>query len=161
MKKNSKQRLFEVMGRLDKTFKPKLNEDIMNAEPEEHQNEGAANKAKLEELVKMAKKAYKHLPDGELPSWVQDNITIAKERLGSVCGWLHSEEESEETEIEGEHRDMDDEEEHDEESEEEKSEEESEEEESEEEESEEDDEEEDDEEEDEEESKPNIPIKNW
>ena len=26
--KNSKQRLFEVMGRLDKTFKSKLNEDI-------------------------------------------------------------------------------------------------------------------------------------
>ena len=27
MKKNTKQRLFEVMSRLDKTFKPKLNED--------------------------------------------------------------------------------------------------------------------------------------
>ena len=27
-KKDSKQRLFEVMGRLDKTFKPKLNEDF-------------------------------------------------------------------------------------------------------------------------------------
>lgn len=150
MEKNSKQRLFEVMGRLDKTFKPRLNEDIMNAEPEEHQNEGAANKAKLEELVKMAKKAYKHLPDGELPSWVQDNITIAKERLGSVCGWLHSEEEDKETDMEGEHRDMDDEEEHDEEPEE--SEEDTEEEETEEEE---------DTEESEKESKPNIPIKNW
>ncbi len=28
MKKDNKQRLFEVMGRLDKTFKPKLNEEI-------------------------------------------------------------------------------------------------------------------------------------
>jgi hypothetical protein len=28
MKKDSKQRLFEVMTRLDKTFKPKLNEDF-------------------------------------------------------------------------------------------------------------------------------------
>jgi hypothetical protein len=28
MKKNDKKRLFEVMGRLDKTFKPKLNEDV-------------------------------------------------------------------------------------------------------------------------------------
>jgi len=28
MKKNDKQRLFEVMTRLDKTFKPKLNEDF-------------------------------------------------------------------------------------------------------------------------------------
>ena len=27
-KKDSKQRLFEVMGRLDKTFKPKLNEEF-------------------------------------------------------------------------------------------------------------------------------------
>lgn len=30
MKKDSKVRLFEVMGRLDKTFKPKLNEEINN-----------------------------------------------------------------------------------------------------------------------------------
>jgi hypothetical protein len=38
MKKNDKKRLFEVMSRLDKTFKPKLNEDVeMGAEvsPEE------------------------------------------------------------------------------------------------------------------------------
>ena len=34
MKKDSKQRLFEVMSRLDKTFKPKLNE-IFGEEPEE------------------------------------------------------------------------------------------------------------------------------
>ena len=30
MKKDSKQRLFEVMGRLDSTFKPKLNEDYVD-----------------------------------------------------------------------------------------------------------------------------------
>ncbi len=30
MKQNSKQRLFEVMGILDKTFKPKLNENILS-----------------------------------------------------------------------------------------------------------------------------------
>jgi len=32
MKKNSKERLFEVMGRLDKTFKPKLNEGFEEIE---------------------------------------------------------------------------------------------------------------------------------
>ena len=32
MKNNGKQRLFEVMGRLDKTFKPKLNEDFEEIE---------------------------------------------------------------------------------------------------------------------------------
>ncbi len=33
MKKDGKQRLFEVMGRLDKSFKPKLNEDFSNEIP--------------------------------------------------------------------------------------------------------------------------------
>lgn len=33
MKKNSKERLFEVMGRLDKTFKPKLNEGSEETKP--------------------------------------------------------------------------------------------------------------------------------
>ena len=36
MKKNNKQRLFEVMSRLDKTFKPKLNEDITNIDKREN-----------------------------------------------------------------------------------------------------------------------------
>lgn len=42
MKKNDKQRLFEVMGRLDKTFKPSLNEnieDIANIETPETSGE--------------------------------------------------------------------------------------------------------------------------
>jgi|ERR1035437_505374 hypothetical protein len=30
MKNNDKKRLFEVMGRLDKTFKPRLNENVQN-----------------------------------------------------------------------------------------------------------------------------------
>ena len=33
MKKDNKQRLFEVMGKLDKTFKPKLNEMVNNNDP--------------------------------------------------------------------------------------------------------------------------------
>ena len=35
MKKDNKQRLFEVMQRLDKTFNPKLNEVLESPEPEE------------------------------------------------------------------------------------------------------------------------------
>jgi hypothetical protein len=35
MKKIGKERLFEVMGRLDKTFKPKLNEDFGEKLPDE------------------------------------------------------------------------------------------------------------------------------
>jgi len=37
MKKDSKQRLFEVMGRLDSTFKPRLNENVQNMSGEEQQ----------------------------------------------------------------------------------------------------------------------------
>jgi len=119
MKKvDSKTRLFEVMGRLDKTFKPKLNEDLedvmdtnvedeITAEPQEHGKEGASYKAKLEELLQLAKKAYSGLPEEELPSWVQDKIVIAKEHLTDICGWMHGEEEKKEGEEEGPNREMD------------------------------------------------------
>jgi hypothetical protein len=155
MKKDSKTRLFEVMGRLDKTFKPKLNEDVdmqVGTQTDED-NEGASSKAKLEEIVKMSKKAYKKLPEGDVPAWVQDKITIAKEHLSGICNWLHTKEEDEEGEELGADREMDDEEEHEDEEVEtpEKEEEEDEEVETPEKE----------EEEDEEESKPKVPIKNW
>ena len=113
MKKDGKVRLFEVMTWLDETFK--LNEEFeekeeITVEPQEHGKEGASYKAKLEEIVDLSKKAYKGLPEGELPSWVQDKIVIAKEHLSDVCGWMHTEEEEKEGEEEGEHREMDDEE---------------------------------------------------
>ena len=154
MRKDSKQRLFEVMGRLDKTFKPKLNEEVESieepvVEPQEHQEEGVSNKAKLKQVAKMAKNARKQLPDGEIPSWVQDNITIANERLDSVCNWLRTEIEHEESET----------------PEEEKEEHENGDEESDEVDSENDDEDtdddEDNEDDEEKESKPKVPVKNW
>jgi hypothetical protein len=112
MKKDSKTRLFEVMGRLDKTFKPKLNEGFeaeeeISVEPQEHGNEGASYKAKLEEIVELSKKAYSGLPEEELPSWVQDKIVIAKEHLNDICSWMHGEEEEKEGEEEGADREMD------------------------------------------------------
>ena len=115
-----KERLFEVMGRLDKTFKkPVLNEeleDIMNTEveddvvvePQEHGEEGPNYKAKLEKVVKHAKKIYAGLPEGELPSWVQDKITLTEDYLDAICGWMHGEEEEKEGEEEGANREMDD-----------------------------------------------------
>jgi len=118
----NKERLFEVMSRLDKTFKPKLNEeleDIMDTEveddvavePQEHGEEGPNYKAKLEKVVKHAEKIYEGLPEGEIPSWVQDKITLAEDYLDAICGWMHGEEEEKEGEEEGADREMDDEEE--------------------------------------------------
>lgn len=142
------------MGRLDKTFKPTLNEDkkplkegdekwIQKAVNPEHKGyctpmtkptctpkrkalaktlkgleegiegmegqemEGASYKAKLEEIVAMAQKAYEELPEGELPSWIQDKITETKVHLKDICGFLHTGEEEEEGETEGPHRKMD------------------------------------------------------
>ena len=81
MKEQSKERLFEVMSRLDKTFLIKEDieekEEEFTVEPQEHGKEGAKYKAKLEEITKHAEKIYKGLPEGEIPSWVQDKITLA------------------------------------------------------------------------------------
>lgn len=114
MKKDSKVRLFEVMTRLDKTFKPKLNEEFEVEKPEmdEPVGEGASYKAKLEKIVEMAKMAYENLPEGELPAWVQDKIIVASVHLSDICGFLHTGEEHEEAEEKGETRKMDDEEGH-------------------------------------------------
>ncbi len=112
MKKNDKQRLFEIMGRLDKTFKPKLNEEIENIENDEPKTEAPSYKAKLEEIVELAKNAYENLPETELPAWIQDKIVVAKTHLDDICGYIHTGEEHEEAEEEGEHREMEDNEEH-------------------------------------------------
>ena len=141
MKKEGKERLLEVMGHIDKSFKPKLNEmsddpcwdnhemigmkkkdgrevpncvpkneSEISVEPQEHGEEGPNYKAKLEHIVDHAQKIYGGLSEGELPSWVQDKITIADDYLDAIFSWMHSEEEEEEGEIEGAHREMDDEE---------------------------------------------------
>ena len=68
MKKNDKQRLFEVMSRLDKTFKPKLNEDLnvdASAEPSMGSTEELPNEEqektpeeKLQELTAKVDELY-------------------------------------------------------------------------------------------------------
>jgi len=90
---------------LAKTFKKGIDEKSVLKENEEL--EGASYKAKLEELVELAKTAYENLPEGELPSWVSDKIVIAKEHLNDINEWLHGEEEEEEGNVEGPNREMD------------------------------------------------------
>lgn len=120
-KKKEQERLFEVMGRLDKTFKPKLNEefeeendvetgegeDDISVEPQEHGPEGPNYKAKLECIVDKSQKIYEGLPEGEIPHWVQDKITLAEDYLKSIYSWMHGEEEEKEGDIEGAEREMD------------------------------------------------------
>jgi hypothetical protein len=63
MKRNNKQRLFEVMGRLDKTFKTKLNEDFEEIEgteeiPAEEPVEEKSPEEKLAELTAKVDELY-------------------------------------------------------------------------------------------------------
>ena len=69
-----------------------------SVEPQEHGEEGPNYKAKLEKIVQHAENIYEGLPEGELPSWVQDKITIADDYLDAICGWMHGEEEEKEGE---------------------------------------------------------------
>ena len=69
--------------------------------------EGPTYKAKLEEIVELAQKAYTELGEGDLPAWVQDKITEAKIHLEDVTSWIHGMEEEKEGEMEGPDREMD------------------------------------------------------
>jgi len=109
MKSDNKKRLFEVMSRLDKTFK--FNSTKIIKENEEI-GEGASYKAKLEEIVNLAKRAYENIPDSDIPMWIQDKITAVKVHLTDIVDFYHTKEEKEETNVEGEFRKMDDDEEH-------------------------------------------------
>ena len=60
MKRNDKQRLFEVMGRLDKTFKPKLNEDF-GAEATEEPAMGGMEEFPAEEQEKTPEEKLQEL----------------------------------------------------------------------------------------------------
>lgn len=118
-KKTDKDILFERFEKVDPTFKRRINEEQapiepdengeeeFTVEPQEHDEEGASYKAKLECIVDKAQNIYEGLPEGELPSWVQDKITIAEEHLKSIYGWIHGEEEEQEGDIEGPNREMD------------------------------------------------------
>jgi hypothetical protein len=52
MKKDNKQRLFEVMGKLDKTFKPRLNEGTETENPTEYQNPEPKEDNQVKEFLK-------------------------------------------------------------------------------------------------------------
>jgi len=63
-------------------------------------SEAPTYKAKLEEIVELANKAYSEIGEGELPAWVQDKITEAKIHLEDINSWIHGMEEEEEGEEE-------------------------------------------------------------
>ena len=100
----------EIKKELKKMIGLRESEEEITVEPQEHGEEGPNYKAKLEHVVDHAQKIYEGLPEGEIPSWVQDKITIADDYLDAIYSWMHSEEEEEEGEIEGAEREMDDEE---------------------------------------------------
>ena len=83
------------------------NEDDISVEPQEHGPEGPNYKAKLECIVDKSQKIYEGLPEGEIPHWVQDKITLAEDYLKSIYSWMHGEEEEKEGDIEGAEREMD------------------------------------------------------
>jgi len=72
-----------------------------------NERRGAHYKAKLEELVDKAKHVYSNLPEEDVPAWVGDKITLAKDYLCAVAGWLHGEEEELEGIQKGPNREMD------------------------------------------------------
>jgi hypothetical protein len=86
MKRNDKQRLFEVMGRLDKTFKPKLNEGFEEIEAtddvalpstsgEEVAAEEKSPEEKLQELTAKVDELYAMLhgeTEEEVPESLQE-----------------------------------------------------------------------------------------
>lgn len=69
--------------------------------------EGSSYKAKLEELTDLASELYEQLPEGEIPSWVQDKITKTLQNLEDISSWIHSDEEQEEGAEQGPRRKMD------------------------------------------------------
>ena len=81
MKKNDKQRLFEVMGRLDKTFKPKLNEDFELGGGEEKPEEPVAALPSGEET-----------PAEQTP---EEKLAELTAKVDELYAMLHGEEEEE------------------------------------------------------------------
>jgi len=94
MKKQSKERLFEVMGRLDKTFKPKLNEGFeeIEADTEEVPAE--------EPVIDMAPETGEEEPVEEKS--VEEKYEELKEKVEELYGMINSEEGEEEPEGEEE-----------------------------------------------------------
>ena len=81
MKKIGKERLFEVMGRLDKTFKPKLNENFGEELPDEPTTMGG------DELPSVEPEMNEKTPEEKL-----EELTA---KIDSLYAMVHGEEEAE------------------------------------------------------------------
>lgn len=89
MKKIGKERLFEVMGRLDKTFKPKLNEDFGEELPDEPTTMGG------DDLPSVEPEINEKTPEEKL-----EELTA---KIDSLYAMVHGDEQGEEAEeLEGE-----------------------------------------------------------
>ena len=83
MKKDSKTRLFEVMGRLDKTFKPKLNEEFEPASPVAFKQPMGGDEIGAEEKVEQTP---------------EEKIEALTAKVDELYAMLHGEEETGEEE---------------------------------------------------------------
>lgn len=80
--KNTKNRLYEMMERLNPNSTKKLIKE---------EAEGQYYKPKLEDIIKNAQEILDSLDDNaELDAWVQDKITIAHHNMDAILGYMKS-----------------------------------------------------------------------
>lgn len=80
--KNTKNRLFEMMERLNPNSTKKLIKE---------EAEGQYYKPKLEDIIKNAQEILQGIGEkDELDAWVQDKITIAHHNMDAILGYMKS-----------------------------------------------------------------------
>lgn len=93
MKKHGKQRLFEMMEKLNPDFK----------EDNYHENDGTYFKPKLKDIIKMATEIESMLKESDdLDAWVQDKLSVSYHNMDAILGYLKREkggDDSEETDL--------------------------------------------------------------
>ena len=100
MKKQSKERLFEVMGRLDKTFKSKLNEEFEEIE--------ATDDVEVPTEITTGEVGGEEIPSKEKELTPEEKLSALTAKIDSLYAMVHGDEQSEEDaeakeeEIEGE-----------------------------------------------------------
>jgi len=95
MKKNSKERLFEVMSRLDKTFKPKLNEEIGDMD-----DNGMPDTGQAPDFQNMSEPTEMPDEEGVEVKSAEDKIIELTAKVDELYAMLHGESEEEESEPE-------------------------------------------------------------
>jgi len=82
MKKQGKQRLFEMMEKLNPDFK----------ENNYHENDGTYFKPKLKDIIEMATQIEGMMKDSDnLDAWVQDKLSVSYHNMDAILGYLKRE----------------------------------------------------------------------